>query len=292
MKAIDTGMGVAFARALGMVYPKEKRLFEDPYCEKLLTPFYRFFLFLMRSPKIFNFFMNLEKKSTPGKTGWLFCRFRYIDDVLKDNIEKKEIVTVVNLGSGMDCRAYYIPGASKIRYFEVDHPKVIKKKKTKMKKILGKLLNNVVYVPVDFEKQSLDTELKKAGYNLKSKTLFIWEGVTQYISKEANDTTMKYIAQAAPGSKIVFTYVLKDLIEGKNLNNKARKGMYKWMVKGFRMWIYGLDPAKMHKYLSKYNLSLIEDIGSREMKERYMKKVNLGLDVLDIERIVLAKIKK
>jgi methyltransferase (TIGR00027 family) len=292
MKAIDTGMGAAFARAMGMLYPKEKRLFEDPFAEKLLTPFYKFFLFLMRSPKIFDFLMKWEKKSTPGKTGWLFCRFRYIDDVLKDNIAKKEIKTVVNLGAGMDCRAYYIPGVEKIRYFEVDHPKVIKKKKAKMKKILGKLPDHVIYVPVDFEKQSLDTELKKAGYNLTSKTLFILEGVTQYISKQANDNTMKYVAQATPGSKIVFTYILKSLIEGKDLNDIAKKSMYKWMIKWFKMWIYGLDPKDISDYLSKYNLSLIEDIGSREMKERYMKKVSLGLDVFEIERIVLAKVIK
>ncbi|MEA2032659.1 MAG: SAM-dependent methyltransferase [Euryarchaeota archaeon] len=291
MKIIDTGMGAAFARAMGMLYAKEKRLFEDPYSEKLLPPSYKFFLFLMRSPKIFDFLMKLEKKSTPGKTGWLFCRFRYIDDVLKDNIAKK-IKTVVNLGAGMDCRAYYIPGVEKIRYFEVDHPKVIKQKKAKMKKILGKLPNHVIYVPVDFEKQSPETELKKAGYNLKSKTLFIWEGVSQYISKEANDNTMKYVAQAASGSKIVFTYILKSLIEGKDLNDIAKKGMYKWMVKGFKMWIYGMDPEDISDYLSKYNLSLIEDIGSEEMKERYMKKANLGLDVFDIERMALAEVIK
>ncbi len=292
MKAIDTGMGAAFARAIGMLYPKEKRLFEDPYCEKLLTPFYKFFLFLMRSPKIFDFLIKLEKKSTPGKTGWLFCRFRYIDDVLKDNIAKKEIKTIVNLGAGMDCRTYYIPGVKKIRCFEVDHPSVIEKKKAKMKKILGKLPDHIVYVPIDFEKQSLDTELKKAGYNLTPKTLFILEGVTQYISKESNDCTMKYVAQAVPGSKIVFTYILKSLIEGKDLNDIAKKGMYKWMVKGFKIWIYGLDPAEIGDYLSKYNLSLIEDIGSKEMKKRYMKKVNLGLDVFEIERMALAEVKK
>ncbi len=224
--------------------------------------------------------------------GWFFCRFRYIDDVLKDSIAKKGLESVVNLGAGYDCRAYYIPGIERVRYFEVDYPSVIEKKKAKMKKILGKLPNHVVYVPVDFEKQSLDTELEKAGYNLSSKTLFISEGVTQYISKEANDNTMKYVAQAAPGSKIVFTYILKSLIEGKDLNDIAKKGMYKWMVKWLKMWIYGLDPKDISDYLSKYNLSLIEDIGSREMKERYMKKVNLGLDVFEIERIVLAKVIK
>ena len=290
MKAINTGMGAAWTRATGNLYPKEKRLFEDPYSEKLLSPLYKFFIFLQHSPRINDALVKSKEKSTPGIMGWLFCRFRYIDDVLKKSI--KEIEAVVNLGAGMDCRAYYIPGAESIRYFEVDHPSVIKKKRAKMKKILGKHPDHVIYVPVDFEKQSLDTELKKAGYNLTSKTLFIWEGVTQYISKEANDNTMKYVAQAAPGSKIVFTYILKSLIEGKDLNDIAKKSMYKWMIKRFHIWIYGLDPAELGNYLSKYNLSLIEDIGSREMKERYMKKVNLGLDVFEIERIALAKVIK
>ena len=284
MKAINTGMGVAFVRATGMLYPKEKRLFEDPYSEKLLSPIYKFFIFLQRLPKINDAIVKLKEM------GWFFCRFRYIDDVLKNNI--KEIEAVVNLGAGMDCRAYYIPGIESIRYFEVDYPSVIKEKRTKIKKILGKLPAHVVYVPIDFDKQSLDAELKKAGYDLTSKTLFISEGVTQYISKEANDSILKYVAQAALGSKIVFTYILKSLIEGKDLNNSTKKNMYKWMVKGFKMWIYGLDPAEISDYLSKYSLSLIEDIGREEVQERYMKLVDLDLKVFEIERIALARVMK
>ncbi len=292
MKAIQTGVGVSWLKAAVMLYPKEKRLFEDPYSEKLLPPFYKFLIVLMRSPKIFDFFMKSKEKSTPGVMGWMFCRFRYIDDVLKDSITKKEIETVVNLGAGMDCRAYYIPGIESIRYFELDHPSVIKQKKAKMEKILGKLPDHVIYVPIDFEKQSLDTELKKAGYNLNSKTLFIWEGVTQYISKEANDSTLKYVAQSAPGSKIVFTYILKSFIEGKNIHDGI-KVMYKYMrKKNNPLWIYGLDPSDMGDYLSKYSLSLIEDIGAEEMNESYMKLVDLGLSIFEIERMALAEIKK
>jgi len=284
MKAINTGMGVAYVRATGMLYPKEKRLFEDPYSEKLLSPFYKFFIFLQHSPKINNTIVKLKEM------GWFFYRFRYIDDVLKNNI--KEIEAVVNLGAGMDCRAYYIPGIENIHYFEVDYPSVMKEKRTKIKKILGKLPDHVVYVSIDFEKQSLDAELKKAGYDLTSKTLFILEGVTQYISKEANDSILKYVAQAAPGSKIVFTYVLKSLIEGKDLNNSTKKSFYKWLVKGFKMFIYGLDPEDINDYLSKYSLSLIEDIGREEVQERYMKLVDLDLKVFEIERIALAKVVK
>ena len=292
MKAIQTGVGVSWLKAAVMLYPKEKRLFEDPYSEKLLPPFYKFLIVLMRSPKIFDFFMKSKEKSTPGVMGWMFCRFRYIDDVLKDSIIKKEIETVVNLGAGMDCRAYYIPGIESIRYFELDHPSVIKQKKAKMEKILGKLPDHVIYVPIDFEKQSLDTELKKAGYNLNSKTLFIWEGVTQYISKEANDSTLKYVAQAAPGSKIVFTYIILSFIEGKNIHDGI-KVMYKYMrKKNNPLWVFGLDPTDIGGYLSKYSLSLIEDIGAEEMNERYMKLVDLGLSIFEIERMALAEIKK
>jgi methyltransferase (TIGR00027 family) len=292
MKAIQTGVGVSWVRATGNLYPKEKRLFEDPYSEKIAPPLYKFFIFLQRSPKINNAIVKSKEKSTPGIMGWMFCRFRYIDDVLKDSIAKKEVETVVNLGAGMDCRAYYIPGIESIPYFEVDHPSVIKQKKAKMEKILGKLPAHVIYVPVDFEKQSLDTELKKAGYNLTSKTLFIWEGVTQYISKEANDSTLKYVAQAAPGSKIVFTYILKSFIEGKNIHDGI-KVMYKYMrKKNNPLWVFGLDPTDIGGYLSKYSLSLIEDIGAEEMNERYMKLVDLGLSIFEIERMALAEIKK
>jgi len=53
---------------------------------------------------------------------------------------------------------------------------------------------------------------------------------------------MKYVAQAAPGSKIVFTYILKSFIEGKNIH-KGIKTMYKkTRKKNNPLWIYGLDP--------------------------------------------------
>ena len=246
----------------------------------------------MRSPKRFDRIIQSRQKSYRGELGWMLCRTRYIDDVLKNSITKKKVKTVVNLGSGMDCRAYYIPGIENVRYFEVDHPSVIKIKKAKMKKILGELPDHVVFVPIDFEKQSLDPVLKGAGYNVSSKTLFIWEGVIHYLSKEAIDSTLKYVAQASPGSTIVFTYVLKSYIDGKEIY-EGTEGVYKRCCKKSNpLWIYGLDPADIGNYLSKYSLSLIEDNGSDEVKERYMKLVNLDLEVFKIERIALAEVKR
>jgi methyltransferase (TIGR00027 family) len=292
MKATQTGAGASFFRAVGMLYPKEKRLFEDPYSEKLLPPLFKFLIAPLRSPKRFDRMIQSREKKYRGELGWMLCRTRYIDDVLKNNIAQKGIEAVVNLGSGMDCRAYYIPGTESKRYFEVDHPSVIKKKRARLKKILGRLPNHVIFVPVDFEKQSLDTELKGAGYNLSSKTLFIWEGVTHYLSKEANDNTLKYVAQAAPGSNIVFTYLLKSFIDGTEIPEGTEVIYNRFCKKNNPLWIYGLNPVDIGNYLSKYSLALIEDIGSDEVKERYMKLANLDLEVFKIERIALAEVKR
>jgi len=290
MKAAKTGTGVSFLKAVGMLYPPEKRLFEDPLARKMLTPAQKFFVALMRSPPIFKTLIKLREKTTPGMMGWLFCRFRYIDDVLKECI-KEEFETVVNLGAGMDCRACYIPGADKIRYFEIDYPSVIEQKKKKLQNIFVTLPNHVVYVPIDFEKAHLDAELKKAGFDLRSKTLFIWEGVTQYISEGAVDGVLNYVAQAASGSKIVLTYIIKSFIDGKDIPDRL-KVLHKYMrKKNNPLWIVGLEPDDLCNYLSHYSLSLIEDIGAEVVRERYIKSATLDLDVFDIERIALAECK-
>ena len=151
--------------------------------------------------------------------------------------------------------------------------------------------HDVFFVPIDFEKQSIPTELERAGYNFSSKTLFIWEGVTQYISREANDSILKYVAQATPGSNIVFTYVLKSFIDGKEIHEGTERTYKRFCKKSNPIWIYGLEQTNISSYLSKYSLSLIEDIGSDEVKERYMKLVNLDLEVFNVERIALAEIK-
>ncbi|MDY6932346.1 MAG: SAM-dependent methyltransferase [Halobacteriota archaeon] len=293
MKATDTGVGVSSTRAMMMLFPKEKHLFEDPYSEKVLTPYYKFWFILMRSTKIFNSLIKSMEKRSPGALGWFFCRTRYIDDVLRDCISNKEIKTVVNLGAGMDCRAYYIPGLEGISYFEIDHPSVIDKKKKIVKKILNELPDHVSFIPIDFDSQSLSTALDENGYDPASKTLFIWEGVTQYISKEANDDTLKYVAQAAPGSEIVFTYVLKSFISGEYVHD-AVKTLYKRVCKASNpLFIYGLDPTGIRDHLERYSLSLIEEVGSEEFENRYIRSVDLDLQIkpFDIERFVLAEVK-
>ncbi|MFC2004723.1 class I SAM-dependent methyltransferase, partial [Chloroflexota bacterium] len=194
MKQSSTAYGAAFLRAVENLLPQDKRLFNDPYSEKLLPPVYKFFVMIMRPPILWNLLMNMREKSTPGVVGGILCRTLYIDDLLI-NVIKEGIGTVVNLGAGADSRAFRIPGIDSIPYFELDLPEVVKVKSLNINKRLGGLPSNLSLVPIDFSSQDPGEELKKAGYDLSSQTFFIWEGVTQYISKAAIDNTLKYVAQ-------------------------------------------------------------------------------------------------
>jgi len=289
MKPSSTAYGAAFLRAVENLLPQDKQLFEDPYSEKILPPIYKFFVIIMRPPRICNFLMNMIEKSSPGVVGGILCRTRYIDDVLNNTI-KEGFGAVVNLGAGLDTRAFRIPGIENIQYFELDSPELQKVKRAYVNKKIGELPSNVSLVPVDFNSQDLGEELKKAGYALSAKTLFIWEGVTQYISKEAIDNTIKYVAQAHTGSKVVFTYVLESFINGSCVPD-GLNSLYKYYLKKKNpLWFCGFEPAEMQEYLSKYSLSLIEDVGHEEFLERYIKPKGRDLTLMEIERIVLAEV--
>jgi len=290
MKRSFTGYGPALMRAAENLLPEDRRLFEDPYSEKFLSPFWKFWVILMHSPKIFDAFIKIREKRTPGIIGGMICRTRYIDDVLNNAIEEG-IGAVVNLGAGMDTRAFRISGIKNIQYFELDFPELQKTKRSYIDKKIGELPSNVILVPIDFDRQDIGDELQKAGYSLSTKTLFMWEGVTQYISKEAVDETIKFVAQASAGSKIVFTYVLDSFITGSYVPD-GLNGLYKYTVKKKNpLWISGFDPAEMADYLSKYSLNVIEDVGHTEYLERYLKPGGRDLKVFEIERTVLAAVK-
>lgn len=291
MKATDTGYGVSGARAMGMFYPEEQRLYNDPISEKLLSGGNKLVVRLMHIPPIRKLLTAYYERAYPGLLGYFFCRFRFYDDVVKACLENNELDSIVNLGAGMDPRAYYVPGIENVRYYEVDHPAVIKRKKEKIKRIMGKCPEHVTYVSVDFNAQDVEGELQKAGFEPFSRTLFIWESVSAYLTEEANDAIFSFVSRAASGSKIAFSYATESLLKGENLNNKVLEKLHRIMVKKHQMVVHGFDPNTIEEYLSKFGLALLDHVGPEEFKKRYEIRKRMGLDVIEVERLVLAEVK-
>jgi methyltransferase (TIGR00027 family) len=207
-QASTSAAGIALARAIESQKPEGVRICYDPYAREMIGPlfWYVFRLFVVT---------GYAEMRSPGVMGFLVVRERYIDDQLKAALEGG-IDQLVILGAGYDTRAYHMIGLEEnVRVFEVDHPATQQLKKEKLVNLLGSLPEHVTFVPVDFDRESLGDQLAFHGYDYKAKSLFIWQGVTLYLTPEAVDNTLDFVAHCSgAGSRIVFDYMYTSLLNG------------------------------------------------------------------------------
>ncbi len=140
---------------------------------------------------------------------------------------------------------------------------------------------------IDFDRQELGAVLASQGYAADTKTFFILEGVTQYLTEAGIQTTFDFLAKAPAGSRLVFTYVRKDFIDGKVLY--GQEYLYKKMVLKDKIWLFGIDPEDVADFLGVYGWRVLEHLGYEELAERYVKPTGRKLVSLALERVVYAE---
>ena len=91
----------------------------------------------------------------------------------------------------------------------------------------------------------------------------------------------------AAGSYLLFTYVLKDVIDRKM---KDAIKLMDWSEKNKSPFIFGINPSEIESFLGSYNLEMIEDAGTEYYQENYLKPINRNLVVSKIERINFSRI--
>src|SRR5512139_1939686 len=168
-----TAAGIAIMRGVESERPAEERICYDPYARRFVPGWlYYFMRFFIRS--------GYAEWRGAGVNGFLAARDRYIDDVLQNSLSEG-LQQLVILGAGYDSRAYRLNLAG-VNVFEVDHPATQADKLAKLQTSFGKIPEQVTYVPVDFNTQTLERCLLESGYDPKRKTLFIWQGVSMYLT--------------------------------------------------------------------------------------------------------------
>jgi methyltransferase (TIGR00027 family) len=218
--------------------------------------------------------------------GALLCRKRYGDEQLVQAVEAG-VRQVVVLGAGLDTRAYrsLVPGPQP-RTFEVDLPASSREKQSKLVRTFGQVPDHVSLVAVDFERGELQRALLQAGFDPAAPALFIWEAVTQYLTPSAVRETLASLAGAASGSRLLFTYVQQDFLDGSNM--WGCPGLYERFVTRQAMWHFGLQPAAVAPLLGEFGWTEREQVGRAEYLARYVAPRRRPLTVTDLERFVLA----
>jgi methyltransferase (TIGR00027 family) len=279
-----TALGAAVCRLIEQYEPAKTRLFNDPITKDLVGGPVRVMLQLgaMR-----NFTVKQTDTVAQGIFGVQICRTRYIDDAVHAGLARGTGQLVI-LGAGLDTRPYRLPGLEHVRVYELDLPAVQDGKKKNLARLFGHLPENVSFIPIDFDTQNLETIFTGTSFDSSQPAVFIWEGVTQYITEEAVQRTLAFVGKSAPGSLIVFTYVLKSLIEHRSDIPDAEH-MLETVAKS-APWVYGLEPASLPAFLAPFHLALVADVGAADYQARYLKPLGRDLPVFAGERIVQAAV--
>ena len=134
----------------------------------------------------------------PGMRQYIAERTTFFDESLLSAL-RRGAAQVVIVGAGYDGRAlrYRQPD---VTYFEVDHPATQADKRERLTKI-GADPSGIVFVPVDFGRQSVAEKLAAAGHTDDRPTHFLCEGVVPYVPRPDLQELFRGLAgRAAAGS--------------------------------------------------------------------------------------------
>jgi len=260
---------VALFRALESRLSADQRLFDDPYAHAFLGTRLRAVLALARVPVTGRLVIEAIDRGWPGARVSVVVRTRFIDDALKEALADG-IDQVAIIGSGFDTRPYRVPGAERAQIFEIDTPGTLHRKRTRIEALLGQLPPHVSTVATDFERKDLVAALSRTDFRREAPTLFIWEGVTSYLSAAAVDATLRRLATlAARRSQLVFTYLDHATLEGRSELPGARTAIatVRYAGEPFR---FGFDPAELPAYLNRRGFKLLNDLTSVDLAARYL----------------------
>jgi len=259
--------------------PPGRRLVDDDLAARFLPAPTRWLVTATQAKLMRRLMMAAMDRDGPGLWATMTCRKRYVADKVTEAFD--DIDAVVVLGAGLDTLAYRLARKSDIPIFEVDQPVNIERKAAAVRRVLGELPSSVRLVPLNFERDDVLKVLTGQGYRTDYRTFFVWEAVTQYLTADAVHATLESLRPAASGSRLLFTYVRRDFIEG--INFYGAKQLYRRFRQRRQLWQFGLQPEEVAAFLDGHGWRLVEQLGPEEIVRRYVEPTGRDLTASQVE---------
>ncbi len=287
MASSATAEYVAFYRALESSVSTRAPLFRDPFAAAFLPPRLVWAVRLSRVPALRNALEQYADRRAPGARTSAISRTCFIDRVVQRSV-REGARQLVLLGAGFDCRAHRLPELSEVAVFEVDRPETQSVKRRALERAAGlRARGDIHYVSHDFREDGLRERLEAAGWRPEIPSVLVWEGVTNYLDADAVARVLRVAGAAAPGSRLVFTYIHRGVLDGsipfdggvQIQGNVNRLG---------EPWTFGLDPAELRGTLARHQLELHEDVGADDYRRLDGVEWGAGLRGYSFYRIAVA----
>ena len=211
---------------------------------------------------------EIGKAMWPGYRGLVLARNRYTEDELETAI-RNGVSQYVILGAGLDSFAYRRRDLENVlNVFEVDYPTTQQWKKSRIQELGVSFPTNLTFIPLDLEKHTLSEVLRIGGYRADLPAFFSLLGVTQYLTEKAIFEILQEVVRGAPGTGIVFEYVLIDSLLTEK--NKKIVDIHKRnSVNSGETWLSQFNPIDLANRVKQLGFLSVSDFGSEEAKDAY-----------------------
>ena len=228
-----------------------------------------FFKLVVRSRWLFKVFSR--RFLSKGVYEYVVARTKYFDAAFTTAL-KQGFDQILIFGAGFDSRALRFSDLNKgTIIFELDASIT---QEEKLKAYQSKKLSipkNLVFVPIDFNKERLEDKISRAGFAAGKKTLFMLEGVTMYLSRDAVEGTFRFISNfSGSGSMVVFDHIYGGVLRGEN-KYYGEKGMYKRTAKVGEEWTFALEENEAEPFLGKFGFTMKDCCSAHELEDRYFR---------------------
>ena len=245
-------------------YEKRPQYKSNDYIAPKLLP--KLFIPVIKIGVLRKLFTN---KFPSGMYEYVIARTKFIDSVFKRAV-LNGFDQILIFGAGFDSRGIRFGDINKkTRIFELDAPVTQEAKINQFKKRGIAIDPNIVFISINFNKESLEDKLIESGFKAGKKSLFILEGLTMYLDPEAIDSTFHIIDQfAGEGSEIIFDYVYSSVLRGENIYY-GESEVLNQLKNTNEPWSFGIEKGKLESFLKAKNLKLIESLNSSDLEKKF-----------------------
>lgn len=255
---MSTARGVALLRAIEMLRPEAERISADPWARRFVDPLTLHATRAMIATGLSNA-LGLE-----GMMNFAVVRERHVEALMESEVAAG-IDQIVILGAGFDTRSYRLSAGS-IPIYEVDHPVTQAAKRKALQDVVTPPAN-VKFVTVNFDTDDLGERLAACGYDANGRTLFVWQGVIMYLTREGIDHTLAFIAQhSAAGSVVIFDYLYESLLRrlhGPTAMRFFTRAMGEEIT-------FGIDGDRIEAFLASRGFDDVANVDGDELSRRYL----------------------
>lgn len=185
---------------------------------------------------------------------------------------------LVILGAGLDARAYRMDALRGLDVFELDvaSTQAIKRRQASVHVPRARRHR---FVEVDFERDALEARLLAEGFDPTKKSVWIWEGVTPYLPREAIEATLHQVGRLADvESRVLVTYVTGEMVKAPTLLLPAFLAGFELLGEPLRG---RLETEELAALAAREGLRVESDTGSADWARSHFRGPTTGLEITE-----------